>query len=324
MSGRNEASTRRIHALASLPHYRRHVEAVWARLDSEVQGEVRWGQTASTRNLPKGDVVLVGGFYDIERVPEHSIVYVEHGAGQSYRGDISTAGHPAYHGSQHDERVIGYVCPNQRVADSWDKPAVAAGCPALDGHDAYRSIAGAMERHAVITFHWDCRRVCAEARSARDHYIEDLHSMVGHLRAHGFDVIGHAHPRDVRAAEIWRNLQVPFEPDPDVILAKADLLVADNTSLQYEAAKLGIPQYVLNAPWYRRYINHGLRFWDQVPGEQIEDVRQFMSTSPGTYARGTSILLHARNIGDQVYPVPVGQAGDVAARWVEKLVAEQV
>jgi hypothetical protein len=314
----------RIHGLASFRHYERHVKAVLDKIDPDVRGEERWGARATTRSLPRDDVVLVGGFYDIERVPENRVIYVEHGAGQSYGGDEATKGFPAYSGGCHDERVIGYVCPNQRVADSWGRPAVAAGCPALDRHDPRRNVRWARDKVVVFTFHWDAIRFSPEARSARDHYIDDLHSMVNHVRNSGMEVLGTSHPRDTRGPEIWRNLQVEYTPDPDEVLERCHLLVADNTSLMYEAAKLSIPVVALNAPWYRRDVHHGLRFWDRIPGRQVDNTVDFLNISLKQYIEHLGTVKTARTIGDWVYPVPVGQAAEVAARWVEKLVAEQV
>lgn len=314
-------STVRIHALASLPHYRRHVEAVWKHLDPSMKGECRWGRSASTRNLPRTDVVMVGGFYDLDRVPENLVVYVEHGAGQAYHGDPDSSGMPAYHGSHHPDRVIGYICPNQRVAASWGRPAFVAGCPALDDIGMRLDSEEPKPRIAVITFHWDAVRVCPEARSARDHYVDYLHEMVWKLQRESFEVVGHAHPRDFRAAEIWRNLQVQFEPDPDWVLRNASILIADNTSLQYEAGKIGIRQVVLNAPWYRRYVDHGLRFWDYIPGEEVDSIEDFMKIS--FFERAMQARVIARRAGDHAFEGVVGQQGERAARWIEKLVGEQ-
>ena len=256
-----------IHAIATLPQYRRHVEAVWKHISPDVRGEMRTQRGASTRGWPTEDLVMIGGFYDMDRSPTNPMIYVEHGAGQSYVGDDRTRGHPAYHGSQHPDEVIGYISPNSRVAASWGKPAFVAGCPALDGIDRGTWMSRPAGNTAAITFHWDAKRVCPEAWTTKHFWIEHLHVIVQLLREQYFHVVGTWHPRDTYGRGVWEQLGVETVENPDEVLTRADLLIADNTSLQYEAAKLGIPNVVLNAPWYRRDVEHGLRFWDHVPGK---------------------------------------------------------
>lgn len=314
----------KIHALASTRQYARHLRAIWKHIDPSLQGQFITARGANTKGLPPDDVVMVAGFYDIAPVPQR-IVYVEHGAGQAYAGDPVAAGHPCYHGSVHAERVIGYVSPSQRVADSWGRPAFAAGCPALDDIPQ-RQIRHALNRVAAFTFHFDARGACVapEARSAREHYIDMLHNMVDSLRSSGYEVIGTWHPRDPMGEGIWRYLQVEPVADPDEVLARAHLLVADNTSLMYEAAHLGIPVAVLNAPWYREDVHHGLRFWDHLPGKPVNSPEEFVSVNWRSHTNELAVYAIARSAADYAYACRPGRAGEAAARWVEKLAQGEV
>jgi hypothetical protein len=303
----------RIHLLATEPQYLRHTRAVWKHLPDEVRGEMFTGRGAAVRSKPGQDYVMIGGFLDIDRVQKHRLVYVEHGAGQSYLGEgwrqHSEGYSHAY--SRHPERVVAYISPRQALAEAWGRPAFAAGCPALD--DLVHSKSWSPK--AVITFHWDARRIAPEARSARPHWIDRLHEMIAKLRDSEYEVVGHAHPRDRDAAGIWRKLQVPFEPDPDRVLTDAALVVADNTSLMYEAAALDIPVFALNAPWYRKHVHHGLRFWDHVPGPQFDTMDEFAAADLGdlplSYVTEQDEAVRAAYDG-----YPDGKAGQRAARWL--------
>ncbi|MCD6056564.1 MAG: glycosyl transferase family 2 [Thermomicrobiales bacterium] len=316
----------RIHALATTPQYRRHVEAVWKHLDPSLKGDLLVGRTASTKRYPTQDVVMVGGYYDVANAPHQRIIYVEHGAGQAYGGDETSRGHLCYHGSNHPKRVVGYISPSEQVARLWNRPAFAAGVPALDDIPR-RPIRFARHKVAAITFHFDARGafVAPEARSAREHYIEMLHSMVGALRADGWEVIGTWHPKDPVGHKIWRNLQIESTADPAEILSRAHLVIADNTSLLYEAAYLGIPSIVLNAPWYRKDVEHGLRFWDHVPGHQVDSPEEFIAFDFTYWLNGMKSNILASSAALYAYgPDRHGHAGAQAARWVEKFVMGEV
>ena len=65
------------------------------------------------------------------------------------------------------------------------------------------------------------------------------------------------------------------------VIDRAGIYVCDNSSTLYEWAALDRPVVILDAPWYRRDVSHGLRFWQwadigpriQDPADLVEAVR---------------------------------------------------
>ena len=310
----------KVHALASLGHYAEHVRAVWKHLPAELKGDFRFGKREKDKGWPEQDVVLIAGFYDIDRVPNHRIIYVEHGAGQSYRGDSRARSHPAYHNGRHPARVVGYIAPRQDVADAWGRPAVAVGCPIVDDVEDHRLL---QTPTAVLTFHWDAYRVCPEASTAYDHYAEALPDIVQRLRDCGFAVLGHAHPRDPAAWFRWNHLGLAT-CGVDHVRSNADVLIADNTSLAYEMAHLGRGVISLNSPVYRRNISHGLRFWDWVPGRQIDEPEELLAMTESELLNACAWNPWLAEVSNYVYgrQLSDGLAGKRAADWVTQFVSE--
>lgn len=311
----------KIHALASLPHYRDHVEAIHKHLPDEIRGDTRYGARVSAKGWPEDDFVMVGGFYDVDAVPQR-IIYVEHGAGQSYRGDPRSSLHPAYHGSpHHPSRVCAYLSPRLEVAQSWNRPAFPIGAPVCD---PYAERTNNDKPIAVITFHWNAQRICPEAGSALFHYADDFERIIASLRLQGFDVYGHHHPRDHRLPLMWKRLDVPVL-SIEAVRRGADLLICDNSSLMYEMCYLGRTVVALNCPEYRREVEHGLRFWDW-RGPQIDGPEELIAFNFADMIRrgkkvnfdDTQIRFDTMWNAKAAYGKPrtLGHDGELAAEWV--------
>lgn len=302
----------KVHALAGTEQYERHIRAVWRHLPPGLKGDFLTGVQAVGIRHPRDDVFMVGGAQDIPRAPQR-LVYVEHGAGQAYGGDPRTAGSRGYHGTVHPANVGWYISPRQDVADSWGRPAFAAGCPALD-HLVTTGPTGPPT--VVVTFHWDARRLCPEAGSAFSYYQPRLGAMVRHLRSQGFDVVGHWHPRSPTMRKFWRELGVDYIPDIDTVLSTCHMMIADNTSVMYEMAALDRPVIALNCPEYRRDVEHGLRFWSHVPGWQIDSPDEFLALDVGAYWR-EDWSEPARTLAvNYCYALRPGRAGAAASSWL--------
>lgn len=282
--------------------------------------------------------VLVAGFADMQRVNPSPVVLLEHGAGQAYVDTDSGS----YSGGAGWERARLFLCPNEAVARRWRAtyraPAVVVGCPKLDRwHHGARYSAQNFARNrpldsleglepvqrrptVAITFHWECS-IVPETRSAWQHYDRSLPDLVTWAEQAGVELLGHGHPRLWGKIERrWRRLGVePVEHFADV-LERADLLVGDNTSALPEFASTGRPVLWLNAPWYRRDVDHGGRFWTwpqgQVcvdePGELPERILQALADPP------PARLSRSRMV-QRVYPLRDGQAAERAADAIERI-----
>jgi hypothetical protein len=282
----------KVHYLATHPHYLEHILAVWKHLPEKLKGLHLTGFRGA-RHIPEDDFVMVGGYIDIARAEGRRVVYVEHGAGQKYEGNTKQPG--SYHGSEHPENVVAYISPRDDVAKSWGRPAIAAGAPVCDPYPLGAPQSRLAPPVAAITFHWDCK-ILPETRSALDHYAADLGKIVHTLRGLGFVVIGHHHPRDTRLPKMWRHLGVHVAT-VDQVRTDADVLIADNTSLAYEMLYLQRKVITLNAPWFRRDVEHGLRFWSHVPGRMVDGPDELIdSLRVGSWVNATS-----RGICEYVY-----------------------
>lgn len=269
-------------AFASFSHYWDHLLPIWRELPAHHRGMVgslassSWAKpfTKPYRYSREDAPIMVAGMVDTLKFPTRPLVYVEHGAGQTYPGDVRSATHGSYSGGDGLERVELFICPSWTVAARWRARYPAArvavvGCPKLDGLRRNPAAGGAPV--VAVAFHWDCPLI-PETRSALKHHHPALAPLRDTLAAAGAQLVGHAHPRGERGQRgVWGRLGVPYWRDARQVLRYADVLVCDNSSLMYEFAALGKPVVALNAPWYRRDVNHGMRFWTAIPGWQVDN-----------------------------------------------------
>lgn len=271
----------------SRSHYAAHVRPVFDALPEDYRGtaySMRMGEWWATAPLPArarlwpSQPVLVGSWVDARRCQGRPVIMVEHGAGQAYQGDPRSATLGSYSGGDGLDHVVLFICPNETVAQRWSQrypDAVTAVCgdPFLDAWlDGPRRVYRDGRLTVALTWHWEADFV-PEMRSAFPHYRDALPGLKEWADDHKIFLVGHAHPRAWgtmrrRYAELGIHTLTEW---PDVIMA-ADILVADNTSAMWEWCALDRPIVVLDAPWYRRDIDHGLRFWEHADaGPRIGD-----------------------------------------------------
>lgn len=261
--------------LATLPHFVDHLAPVWRAMPEDRRGDFlvpgRLVRHATARGveptrisgrLPLGrNLTVTTAFADCERArgARRPVVLMEHGAGQTYIGVPDTG---SYVGSKRRDGVALALVPGHKAAERQraatpDLPVAAVGCPKIDD---YLAIPPPSNTEPVIAFthHWDCKLV-PETRSgwaaARDQYPVLAERFPG--------AIMHAHPRSV--ANMKATLErtgMEVVVDFAEVVARADVLVCDNSSVMFEWAALDRPVVVLDLPSYRRNVHHGGRFWE--------------------------------------------------------------
>jgi len=282
---------------ASSPHYASHLDPI-------------------TRLLPADlGVTVVASYRDLLTARKRGaqrIVLAQHGAGQSYGGDPTSALHPSYPGGDDNEDVGLFLVPNEHAAQRWRERYPRAcvrviGSPRLDTLPARDSGGEDVPPTVAVSFHFD-PHVSPEAKSAFAWYRSAIP-----LLAERFNVIGHGHPKATHLPAFFRRNRIEYVPSFDEVCRRADIYVCDNSSTLFEFAATRRPVVVMNAPWYRRDIDHGLRFWGTSGvGIAIDHPRDLIDAVTSAPRYGDVRLL------DQVYAYPRGgarRAADAILDW---------
>lgn len=321
-----------IDALTTEPHFLDHLAPVWHALADDGGTFYAPGLTrraaghgiSAVDSLPpaNGRPTLAAAYGDMKRARKvgRPVVMMEHGAGQTYAGTTSGS----YLSSPDREGVIGVLVPGEHQAGVHraahpDIPVVVVGSPKLDAwHDTPRH-PGAPT--IAISFHWECTLV-PETRSAWRHY----HRALPTITAQHDRVIGHGHPRMIRhlaPAYVRHGLDVVQRFDD--ILAGADLYICDNSSTLFEFASTGRPVIVLNAPWYRRNIHHGLRFWSHADvGIQVDSPAHLYAAIDLALTDPPEVAERRATIVDDIYAHRDGTSARRAADAARNLIDQEV
>jgi len=220
--------------------------------------------------------------------------------------------HRAYAGGRGRDGVVLFLAVNEYQAARWRRgyphaTVQVVGCPKLD---AFPREEGPRTGPVCVSFHWP-GQVCPEAGTAWPHYRDAVRAL-----ADRGDVIGHAHPR---MAEVVRpqleGWGIPFVDDFDEVLTTAAVYVNDCSSTLYEFAACGGPVVVLNAPHFRRGVQHGLRFWEYADvGVQVNEPDQLPAGVALALEDPPVIAARRREVVRAVYPVE--HAAEAAARHI--------
>jgi hypothetical protein len=247
-------------------------------------------------------------------------VLTEHGSGQSFLGVKSQS----YIRSKDRAGVVGLLLPGtyqERISQEAHPiiPTYVVGCPKLDPWHKDKTLP--KEARGVVAFstHWDCK-VCPETRSSIRHYRTALP-----LLNKKFKVLGHAHPRIAGVMQaLYAKYDIEWVQDFSEVMERAEVYVCDGSSTIYEWASLDRPTVILNAPWYRRDVEHGLLFWEyRDVGVQVDHPRDLPQAIKTALADTEKQKARRREIIADVYGPCDGHAaeraaaalGDILERW---------
>jgi len=293
-------------ALASLPHYHAHVSAVWNELYP-----MRRGLFADDPREIAGrdNPVIVAGYRDWLAVKPRPVILLEHGAGQTYGGRT-----PAHPGGTGRESVALFICPSDRVAALNrarypNTPAIVVGSPVMDRYHRYP--ARAEPGIVAVAFHWNAL-VAPESRSAFPYFAKAVAEL-----AKERTVIGHGHPRVEQQLRHFYAAHGITWVSLDEVYRRAEVLIVDNSSVGWEFLSLDRPVVWLNAPWYRKNVEYGLRFWEYADsGVQVDDPADLPFAV--TEALLDTHRSRRREVVSEIYAYTDGRASERAARAIEE------
>lgn len=313
-----------VDAWASEVQYAHHLAPIWAELrdgergsfhvSARIEQEARalLGDILIGAPPRTGGLILVASFQDSRRVAPRPVVYVEHGAGQTYLGLES---HGSYAGGEGHDHAVLFLCPREQVADRWRKryprtPAVAVGSPRVDW---LRKIVRAPSR-LVISFHAELRmHDVPEVFSAWRHYAPAFPTLAD------MGVLGHAHPRALtRIGREYRKAGIEIDSYFAAVVLQSSVYACDNSSTLFEAAACDVPVVTLNAPWFRRDVKHGLRFWSEADvGVQIDDPADLADAL--AEQQGEAMRRRRAEVAEIVYGPADGRAAERAVEAIRSI-----
>ncbi len=324
----------------ALPPARRGVFHIVRELYEYARRELREGDIEIYEGgIPSGDTpILTAAYGDLNKVirnPDRKIITIEHGVTQGFEG----AAYPnARIGNR--ARVDLALLPNEYVAGRFraarNLPASCEviGTPKmdrwysspffeLDPHEYTQFYKFSPEHSPVLAlaFHWgDRQSQPPESGSAFEHY----RAVIPRLAAR-YHMIGHSHPlASDEHRQVMLRAGIEWVDDFREILRRADVYLNDLSSTMYEFLLTGKPVILLNAPWFRRSVNWGIRFWDYSDvGLAVEDPEQLFDAIDRTLREYSSICVQERRkaVAD-LYPYAgqaASRAADVLTEYLEEL-----
>jgi hypothetical protein len=326
--------------LATQPHYIDHIAPVWDALYDENVGSFYtsrelFGYAQSrlkhnlylfeyddkNRLLSSDNPILVCAYGDMKHChlanPKKRLFMMEHGTGHGF-------GTSAYPNGPGDRDLVSlFLPPNQYTADKIhtvrDTPCEVIGTPKLDWI-AHHEFKRGNPPTVCISFHHGTKRTrIPEAGSALEHYKEFIPTL-----KENYNLVAHGHPLTrERDKPFYASLGIPFIDDFTEVLKTVDLYINDLSSTLYEFIATSKPVIVLNAPWFRREVKHGLRFWDYTDiGFNVEEPEELLKAIDTTLRIPELFLHQRRKATRELFPY-LGHSAQRAAAVIHEQLHEE-
>lgn len=270
-------------------------------------------------------VASLGCYLQIRENIFRPIIALEHGCGLSYIGDLPSERWTSLHISRMCYKHFGNainlrLVPNEFQANREKKSypslptRVIGDSPKMDKWRGRNFPKPGGKPVVCLSTHFDLTRT-PETRETLSLYAPSIASLV----KGGYHVIGHSHPR------IWDKAKTVFEDagvepvmDFDEVLERADVYCTSGSSTIYEFASVGKPVVCLRAPFMRKGINHGLLFWDAVPGVECWQPSNLCKAVDTALEDSDEIKSKRAFAISQVYPNPNGKSAQRAAEAIQE------
>jgi hypothetical protein len=267
--------------------------------------------------------ILVAGVSDLQTIyleeqRRNRIVLMEHGVGITFPNNQSYAGNMGYRGKAFLTLAPNYLIYERTKKVLSNQPQEVIGTPMLDKWAERRpgSLPGVPT--VAIAFHWDGSKVAPEAGNAFRHYESILPALA---KQSNFKLITHGHPRNLDLlGKTYDRLGIEVVKDFGEVMDRAHLLINDCSSILYMFLATGWPVVILNAPWFRRNVNFGLRFWEYTDvGDQVEQPNELLPAIERAFSNLEARRRERNNAIEDLFPFLGHSAERAASILKEKL-----
>ena len=327
----------RLSIFARQRHYIDHLVPVWNALPLERRGVFYVGaavreyaiskvgnhkiQVNEGLSFPDDAIILTCAYGDMSRAAQngaYKVIHMEHGTGHTF----GTAAYPNGKGKR--SLIDLFLYPNEYTArkafEVRSTRYEVIGTPKMDEWIPAPRPRKPADPTIAIAFHWGERNANPpESGTAWEHYEECLEDL-----SHAYRLIGHGHP--LAAEKYKREFEargIEYVENFADVMKRADIYINDLSSTLYEFLVTGKPVIVLNAPWFRRNVHHGIRFWDYSNvGVNVEGPDHLSRAIDATLSAYELVRLQERFTAlHDLYPY-LGKSAMIAARVIVEYLKE--